>query len=129
MSNFLGYMLKVGDNVFPTKFIALESWDSSPDQRTDQDSYTDGNGELVRNILPHTRTKITFETPDELHLADKIELQSYLNRDSTTLEYWNDQTNSYVSGNFYIADPTFSIKRITDSDIIYEKIKLEIIEY
>lgn len=129
MSNFLGYMLKVGDNVFPTKFIALESWDSSPDQRTDQDSYTDGNGTLVRNILPHTRTKISFETPDELHLVDKIELQSYFNRDNTTLTYWNDQTNSYIAGNFYIADPTFSIKRIDDNDIIYGKIKLEIIEY
>lgn len=133
MHNFKGWMIKVGDRIFPNEYIAINTYNSSPNQRTDQDSYTDGNGMLQRNILPHTRTKVTFSTPDEMHLEDKIIMQSFFNRDETTLTYWNDETNSYREGKFYIADPNFPIKRIIDendnSDIIYGVINLEIIEY
>lgn len=129
MTNFKGYLIKVGDRIFPNRFISLETWDSDPDQRTDEDSYTDGNGELVRNILPHTRTRLAFETIEELHLEEKIEMQSFFNRDDTIMEYWNDEINDYISGRFYIADPRYPIKRIEDDDIIYDKIPLEIIEY
>lgn len=126
---FLGYLIKVGNTIFPNNYIAVNTYNSSPDQRTDQDSYTDGNGKLVRNILPHVRTKVTFNTVSELHLADKIVIQSLLKRDETTLTYWNDEKNEYVEGKFYIADPTYPINRITDNDIIYDSISFEIIEY
>lgn len=133
MHKFRGYMIKVGEKIFPTDWILMDTYNSSPNQRTDEDSYTDGNGELQRNILPHTRTKVTFQTVPELHLEDKIAMQSFFNRDETILTYWNDETNQYVSGKFYIADPNFPIKRIVDdgenSDIIYNSITLEIIEY
>lgn len=130
-TNFKGYMLKVGDRIFPNRFIAFDSWNSSPNQRTDEDSYTDGNGQLVRNILPHTRSKFTFETVDGLCLEDKMEMQSFFNRDDTTLSYWNDEINDYTSGRFYIADPNFPIKSVDEDscDIIYNKITLEVIEY
>lgn len=132
MYGFKGYMIKVGDKIFPNRFISFDTWSSNPDQRTDQDSYTDGNGKLVRNILPHVRTKASFSTP-QLHLADKIEMQSFFNRDDTTLTYWNDEKNAYVSGNFYMVDPQYPINRIIDdgdnSDIIYNPINIEIIEY
>ena len=133
MYGFEGYMIKVGDDIFPNRFIALASWTTNPDQRTDQDSYTDGNGELQRNILPHVRTKVSFQTPSGLHLADKIELQSFFNRDETTLVYWNDERNEYVEGRFYMVDPQFPIKQIMGdgevADIIYDSITIEIIEY
>ena len=129
MSAFLGYLIKVGETIFPTEYIALDTYNSSPDQRIDQDSYTDGNGQLVRNILPHTRTKVTFSTIPELHLADKIKIQQLLKRDDTTLTYWNDDKNTYTTGKFYIADPNYPIKRISENDIIYNAISFEIIEY
>lgn len=133
MNGFEGYMIKVGEKVFPNRFISFSTWSSAPDQRTDQDSYTDGNGELQRNILPHKRTKCTFQTPQGLHLADKIEMQSFFNRDDTELTYWNDETNSYETGKFYMVDPQFPINRVveagTESDIIYNAISIEIIEY
>ena len=133
MHGFQGYMIKVGDVVFPNRFIALASWKTNPNQRTDQDSYTDGNGELQRNILPHVRTKVSFQTPPGLHLEDKIEMQSFFNRDETTLTYWYDETNQYETGKFYMVDPQFPIKRIIGdgetADIIYDAISIEIIEY
>ncbi len=133
MHGFQGYMIKVGDRIFPNKYILFDTWSSNPDQRTDQDSYTDGNGKTVRNILPHVRTKVTFQTPPQLHLADKIEMQSFFNRDDTTLTYWNDEKNEYVIGNFYMVDPQFPIRHVIDdgenSDIIYNSISIEIIEY
>ncbi len=128
-NKFKGYLLKVGDRIFPNEYIAYDSWGSKPDQRTDEDSYTDGNGELVRNILPHTRTSMTFETIDGLHLDEKIDVQSFISRNSMTCEYWNDEVNDYKRGKFYVADPEFTIKDINGNDIIYNKIKFECIEY
>lgn len=133
MHNFKGWMIKVGDDIFPNEYIAMNTYNSSPNQRTDQDSYTDGNGKLQRNILPHTRTKVTFSTPDEMHLEDKIKMQSFFNRDETPLTYWNDEKNEYTEGTFYMADPNFPIKRVInnneESDIVYGAITIEIIEY
>lgn len=133
MHGFEGYMVKVGDEIFPNEFIAFSTWTSNPNQRTDQDSYTDGNGKLHRNILPHVRTKVAFQTVPGLHLEDKIRMQSFFNRDDTELTYWNDETNKYETGNFYMVDPQFPIKQITgdgeDADIIYNAISIEIIEY
>ena len=133
MHSFQGYMIKVGEDIFPNKYIAFNTWNTNPDQRTDQDSFTDGNGKLVRNILPHKRSRVAFQTPAELHLEDKIAMQAFFNRDNTTLTYWNDEKNQYVSGEFYMVDPQFPIKRIVDdgdkSDIIYGPISIEIIEY
>ncbi len=133
MFGFMGYMLMVDGRIFPNDYIALDTWNTSPDKRTDEDSYTNGNGELVRNILPHKRTTITFNTVDGLHLSEKTDMQSFFNRDKTTMTYWNDEKNQYETGTFYVVDPQYPIKQIVDdsenSDIIYGPITVEIIEY
>lgn len=126
---FSGYLIKVGSNNIPNRFISLKSYKSTPNRQQDLDSYRDANGYLKRNILPHTATTIQFSTP-YLRLADKQALQAFLpSRKKLSLTYWNDETNAYATGDFYIPDVEYAIYSVTATDIIYMPIAYEFIEY
>lgn len=126
---FNGYLIKIGSIIISSKFIALNSYKSTPNQMTDLDSYTDSNGLLHRNVLPHKSTKIEFNTPP-LTLATKIELQSLLpTRVKLSLTYWNDEENVYKTGDFYIPDITFEVSHHTANNIWYNPVRIAFIEY
>ena len=102
--------IKVGNYVFPLDKIRLESFKIAPDQRQEFDSYVDGNGVLQRpNVVVHTRTKIEFETPPMY----VYELRAILNniwenltdtlKAECTVTYYDIETNSNKSGNFYLS--------------------------
>lgn len=126
---FNGYLLKINGIIFPNKYIALDTYISIPNQQTDLDAYTDADGYLHRNVLPHTASKIEFNTP-LLDLAKKQSMQSLIpTRVKLILEYWNDEENIYKIGNFYVPSISYSIYRTTEKDIIYNPIRIAFIEY
>jgi CHASE2 domain-containing sensor protein len=127
---FLGYLIKVGEVVLSTnKYISHGSYISTPNQITDDDTYVDGDGLLHRSTVPHTRSKIEFNTP-YLRLADKIALQALLpSRVELSVTYWNDEDNEYQTGKFYVPDITFEIYSTSDTDILYKPIRIAFIEY
>lgn len=105
---FQGYLIKVGNYTIPLQFIKLESYTSMPDQRQDLDSYRDADGYLHRNVLPHTATKIEFETPymrrndmQALIQGIRSNFTSNLAR-SCTVTYYDDETDDYKTGTFYM---------------------------
>lgn len=126
---FAGYLLKFGETEFPNEYIAAGSYKVTPNQIIDEDSYTDGDGVLHRNTLPHTRTKIEFSTP-YISLATKTAIQAILsNRTTISATYWNDEDDEYQTGTFYIPDITFEIYTITSTDITYMPVRIALIEY
>ena len=126
---FQGYLLKVGSNIIPMKYIQAKSYRSAPDRQLDLDSYRDADGILRRNVLSHTVTTIEFSTP-YLKISDKIALQNLLpNRKKLTVTYWNDEKNTYSTGTFYIPDVEYQIYRIDGNNIIYMPILYKFIEY
>lgn len=105
---FQGYFIKVGNYTIPLTYMKLESYTSMPDQRQDLDSYRDADGYLHRNVLPHTATKIEFETPymrrtdmQKLIQGIRSNLTNNLAR-SCTVTYYDDETDSYKTGTFYM---------------------------
>lgn len=129
MNSYKGYLLKINGNIFSNDLIRYGTYKVKPCQQIDTDSYVDGNGRLHRKILPHRRTSITFSTI-RVALDQKIEIQSYFPaRESVTIEYWNDETNSYQSGTFYTPDIEFSVYRADGTGIWYNEVPLEFIEY
>lgn len=108
----------------------IQTYKTTPNQRQDEDSYRDGYGIMHRNILPHTCSKIEFNTP-HMDLAKKIEFQSFFEdgRDTLTLEYWNDEINDYCTGEFYAPDITYDYYSHSDTDIIYKPMRIAFIEY
>lgn len=127
-TKFKGYLLRnTAVGKFPRGFI--KSYSATPNQQSDKNTYTDENGLLHRDVLSHTSTKIELETIP-LHLKDKIEFQKYFpERTLVELEYWNDQTNDYEIGTFYVPSIEFSYYMITETDIFYNPIRVAFIEY
>ena len=125
---YQGYLMKVGVNTLD-QYMAHGTYKSTPNRQMDLDSYRDANGNLKRNILPHTATTLEFTTP-YLHLSDKQGLQSILpSRTKLTVTYWNDETNAYTTGDFYIPDVTYEVYSKTSNNIIYKPINFQFIQY
>ncbi|WP_167957969.1 DUF6711 family protein [Anaerosporobacter faecicola] len=139
MGTFQGYLVKNNTNntILDNSILAEEGYKSNPDQQTDEDSYTDGDGKLHRNILSHLRSKIWIKTL-ELSETNKTHIQTvFPSRTTVNITYWNDERNDYVSGDFYIPDIDWVIKNIkvggTTSNPTYTRtysaIDLTLIEY
>lgn len=130
MADFQGYLLKIEGVELPNKYIV--DYMATPDQVQDKDSYQDVEGNLHREILPHTRSKLEFQTPI-MSLEEKIEFQSFFpNRKANpkiSVEYWNDEDNAYVTGYFYVPDIQFKLLMIIGNNIQYKPFRVALIEY
>lgn len=139
MPNFAGYLLKATATgiVFPQKYIALESWESTPDQREELKAYRDDNTRnLTRVTATGKKSIFSFTTREGLHLADKIIIQTFFTNGESdheqrkiNLQFWNEETNDYDTGDFYRPNMNFPIYKITEDDIIYKAMKFEFVEY
>lgn len=133
---FEGWLLKFGAQEFPHELINYGSWKSTPNQRQELEAWTDNNGELHRETVSHYRTKIEFETVDDLSLEEKMRIQSVMKSSiinererKCEITYWNDETNAYVKAQVYVPDTQFTIAEINETDIRYNKIRIALIEY
>ena len=133
MSKYKGYLLKFGSTVMPNKYL-LE-YSSTPNQRMESDAQRDQLGDLHRTTLPHHKTSITFST-HILSLDEKINFQNIIYGAMTNslqrrvpVTYWNDETNSYKTGSFYIPDIEFQVIDADANNIEYNPITVELIEY
>lgn len=130
---YQGYLIKVGNTVFPMKYIRAETYKCTPNQRIDQDSDSDATGVLHRNVLPHTRTKVEFETPQMLRGADVLAISTLLglsgSRRDVTITYWDHESQSYKTGKCYVPDISYQLMRNTGDDLVYMPIRYAFIEY
>lgn len=137
-NNWRGYFFKATatNKIFPMKYIAFETWESSPNQREEVKAYRDDfTRELFRITADGEMSTFSFTTRDNLHLDEKIEIQQFFYNAETShkqrnimLEYWNEEINNYETKLFYQPNPTFQVKRVTDTDIIYKERKIELIQ-
>lgn len=129
-NKFKGYLLRnTAVGIIPNKFLQANGYSCTPNQQSDKNTYVDEEGLLHRDVLPHTSTKIEFNTPP-MHLNDKIAFQKYFpSRTVVELEYWNDETNDYEIGSFYVPSIEFSYYAVWGNDILYNPIRVAFIEY
>lgn len=135
---FRGYLLKAVDTniIFPNKYIQFDTYSSNPKQREELKAYRDDNSrELYRVTAEGKKTKITF-TIRPVWLNEKIEIQNFFyNAESdhvqrkVRLEYWDDENNTYDVGYFYRPNMEFPMSHITNDNIKYKELKMELIEY
>ena len=136
MSNFQGYLLSFNGANLNNKYISLKSFKVTPNQRLEIEAYRDANSLLHRVTSPNFKTKIDFTTVAGLTLSDKEDMFNRINtglinsnQKSYNVVYWNDDTSSYRQGIFYMPNVEYTIRRISDTDIIYEPIRIAFIEY
>lgn len=132
---FEGYLLKFGNHKLPHKYIQLSSYDTTPNQRTELSATRDNNNYLHRVTSPNHKTTIRFTTLP-LNLAEKSEIQEVMKKGllneterKYTVTYWNDETNTYKTGEFYMPDVNYQIRKIDGNSIDYNPISFELIEY
>ena len=139
LADWKGYLLRAveTDTILDAKFIEESSYKATPNQREEIKAYRDENTrDLTRITAIGKKSKIIFNTRDNLHLKDKIKLQEFFtdaesdhNERKVLLEFWNDEENIYKQGYFYRPDIQFTIKKIEETDIIYSKVEIHLIEY
>lgn len=132
-NNYNGYLIKFGNTILPNNLLV--SFFSVPNQRLETSAERDSLGELQRDTLPNFKTSITLTT-HILGLNEKIQLQNIINSAMTNyvqrkcfITYWNDETNSYKTGYFYIPDITYTVIDADANEIQYSPIEIELIEY
>lgn len=141
---FAGYLIKLkkisqndSDEELPLEYMAVDSYDATPNQRMEVKANRAVTGKLVRNNVAHTATKIEFETPPCTN-REAVALNTLLQAHFTntleraiSIEYYDNETDSYKTGDFYMPDTQYKISRIDNvaNIIYYDKIRYAFIEY
>lgn len=121
----------------PLKYIKIEEYQVTPDQMLDLDSYRSETGVLLRNPLSHTATKVEFNTPHiyrpDLNALLKIIKDGFISAKArdVKLKYYDQYTDDYKTGHFYVPDIEFTINHIDEDagTILYNPVRIAFIEY
>ena len=126
------WLVKVGAYEIPLSYIKYGTYKSAPRQRQDNDSYVDADGYLHRNPMPHTRSKIEFETVymyehQMREIWDNITANyiDWLER-KVRLTYYDEEYDTYLEGDFYLPG-TVEFKWLNSA--ILDNCRLAFIEY
>ena len=132
---FNGYLIKAGGTEIPMKYIKYDGYTITPNQRMEQEAKRSVTGVLYRITVEHTATKIEFNTPtlsnSEMNQLMSLFRNAWTNTQERklTLEYYDMETNSYKTGEFYMPDIKFQIMQIQENKIIYKETRIAFIEY
>lgn len=122
------------------KYIAADNLNITPGRAQDLDSYVNANGYLKRNVLKHMRDGIAFST---IYMKNTT-MRSFMNILTTGMKqkdcaglpekkirirYFNEWTNDYDHGFFYVPDVQFQYGGTYEGVPTYMPISWEFIEY
>lgn len=125
----------------PRDMIEYESYNITPDQALDLDSYRSEKGLLIRNVLDHTATKIEFNTKrctdkDWKTVWDVISGGFTYNgrapkERTVRIQYWDPYTDTNPTANCYVPDIELHIRNIDfpNHTVNYEPIRIAFIQY
>lgn len=137
---FNGYLIKLGGSqgtILSMKFMAVESYKITPNQRMESKASRAVTGKLHRTTVEHTATKIEFETPTMTNKDINILNNAFRSRFTNELErqivinYYDPETDSYKDATCYMPDVNYTINRIdkATNTIYYDPIRYAFIEY
>lgn len=131
---YQGFLVKVG-NTDISKYIEIPTFQVTPNQRTDLDTYRNGNNKLVREVSDHTITKIEFET-GILQDTKMTELIKILEDNYTVpierklnVTYFDVTSGEYSTIEAYMPDYTPRLISLSPGVLYYNHMRLAFIEY
>lgn len=135
-----GYLVKVGGasgTILPMKYIKVDGYNITPNQRMETEAKRDVTGHLHRNTVAHTASKIEFTTPYMTNLDMDAMMTLFRNAWTSvterklSIEYYDMETNTYKVADVYMPDIKYEIDHI-DNDlniITYKETRVAFIEY
>ncbi len=118
--------------------MVIDGSDSIPNQREEIEAYRDDySRDLYRITADGMKTKQTFRfrklTDRQLLALKNVMKNSLVNEKERKyyIEFWNDETMQYETGDFYIPDITYKRSMIDEERkvLIYGEFEMNIIEY
>lgn len=134
--SFSGYILKIGNFIFPMEYIIEDSMQITKTVQ-DLDSYRDSNGVLHRNALEHWVANITFDVVPFLNGEELASLMGSIRMNyiilaerKANVTVFVPEVNDYITQAMYMPDiqiPIFTADR--DGTIWYQSFSMEFIGY
>lgn len=135
MSENQDNLIKFGDTWLPNEYITADGFITTPNQRTELEAYRNADVLLHRVTSPNFKTSITL-TLCPMSLSDKMIVQEIINNAmlipnerKVNVTYWNDETNGYSQGEFYISDVTYSTLGYYGGERWYKSVTYQLTEY
>lgn len=97
---YSGYRLKINNNEFPNTYISKGSYTSQRGKRVCKE-WTDLTGITHKTYYPTTKTTITFSIREHLP-EEHAAIILFLSISPVTIQYWDDDTETYLEGTFDI---------------------------
>lgn len=121
----------------PTTYIKAESYKVTPCQRMEASANRAASGKLIRSTVEHTASKIEFTTINLTNSEVKTLYGMFTAAFSDSLQrklelrYYDPESDSYKTGDFYMPDADYDIARIdVDAKVVYmNPIRYAFIEY
>ena len=134
---YSGYLIKINGTPLPMKYIKVDGYNITPNQRMESEAKRAVTGVLHRTTVAHTASKIEFTTPNMTNLDMDAMMSLFRNSWTSSaerkldLEYYDMETNSYKTGTFYQPDIKFQIDHIDQNTnlVYYKETRIAFIEY
>lgn len=137
---YAGYLIKLGGasgTVLPLEYIAFSSYKSTPNQRMEARATRAVTGVLHRTTVEHKATKIEFNTPlltnKQLAALNNLLISHFSNvlERKITINYYDQETDSYRNAECYMPDVNYEISRVDQNTntVYYNGIRYAFIEY
>ena len=135
---YSGYLIKIGGSSgvsLPMRYIKVQSYDITPNQRMESEAKRAITGVLHRTTVEHTASKIEFQTPNMTNREMDDMMTMFRNHWSSTaerkltLQYYDMETGTYKTGDFYMPDIKFSIDHVDGNLVYYKETRIAFIEY
>ena len=135
--SFNGVLLYLNGNAFPLRYVYKESYKITPQARLDLDPFRNTEGWLMRNVLSHTASKISFQTKPMWN-NDHAAMWSFIrgsyeneHERKVFITYYCPDTDGYATGHFYIPDftPQMDLVDVARQKILFLSYELQFIEY
>ena len=137
---YSGYLIKLGGQsgeTLPMKYIALESYSCTPNQRMESKATRSVDGMLHRTTVSHTASKIEFQTPmltnndiTTLNGMFQARFSDALQR-KLKIYYYDMESDSYKVADVYMPDVQYTIHRVDNVNnvVYYNPVRFAFIEY
>lgn len=111
--NFKGYYMKCNGCTFQNPSFKRGGFKCAPRLIQVTDSGQVASGKLTMKVLPHVRSKIWCSfppmTPEQFRVyCDALEMQNTGKSMYLTIEFFDEQTNQYLTDTFYHNDIVYT---------------------
>ena len=123
-----GHRITINGTNIPSEIVAPGSYSMTPKKRV-VGSWLDANYVEHHNVMPDAKVVIQFSVRIRTLANHELIKGIFANQENITVEYWNDKTCGYSTGNFFMDDETFSHLNSQAGSLLYNTTQIKLTEY